>query len=731
MIKLAISMAFTNIRNNRKTFIPYMLSSIMTTAIFYIICSLGDNEELGSLWGGNILQSYMSMGQVIVAIFAVIFLFYINSFLIRRRQSEFGLYNILGMEKRHISTVIFFETLYSFLISMIFGLAAGMLLDKLMYLIVLNLLDAAIPLGFYISSTGIAKACGLFGIIFLLIFLSSVRRVYKSNPIELLASKRAGEKEPKAKWVLAAAGLVCLLTGYAIAVFTENPVAAVMMFFVAVVLVIIGTYLLFTAGSIALLKLLRMKKGFYYKARHFVSISGMMYRMKKNAVGLASICILSTMVLVMISSVLFMFVGNEDSVNSRFPAEYKMDCISGDPLFDRSVELLAQNARDEGLRLTDEVRYEDLSFSAVYDKKNDRYITDPDSYGGMSNMQLYNNLTTLFFVTLDDYNKVMKQHESLNDGEILVHATREEMATDRLNIFDMSFKVKKTLDSFIETGDFSANTTISRFAVVKDRMVIEELYEKQQEAYGSNMSYIRTNYMADAELAEGEGADGAVGSNGAREDGAAPAAGPSETLEGSDASKAAVAGADTSLKARAAGADTEEQEELYKAAAKGAYGRTIEDMSAAEFNDFTGCLMCRTDSAEGYFVDFSGLFFIGIFLGLLFVTATVLIVYYKQITEGYEDKERFEIMQNVGMSHAEVRRSINSQILMVFFLPLITAGIHVLFAFPFIFRIMMLIGLFNMKLYALCTAGCFLAFGVFYTVVYLLTARMYYGIVKK
>lgn len=703
MIKLAISMAFTNIRNNRKTFIPYMLSSIMTTAIFYIICSLGDNEELGSLWGGNILQSYMSMGQVIVAIFAVIFLFYINSFLIRRRQSEFGLYNILGMEKRHISTVIFFETLYSFLISMGFGLAAGMLLDKLMYLIVLNLLDAAIPLGFYISMTGIAKACGLFGIIFLLIFLSSVRRVYKSNPIELLASKRAGEKEPKAKWVLAAAGLVCLLTGYAIAVFTENPVAAVMMFFVAVVLVIIGTYLLFTAGSIALLKLLRMKKGFYYKARHFVSISGMMYRMKKNAVGLASICILSTMVLVMISSVLFMFVGNEDSVNSRFPAEYKMECISGDPMFDKSVELLAQNARDEGLRLTDEVRYEDLSFSAVYDKKNDRYITDPDSYGGMSNMQLYNNLTTLFFVTLDDYNKVMKQHESLNDGEILVHATREEMATDRLNIFDMSFKVRKTLDSFIETGDFSANTTISRFVVVKDRTVIEELYEKQQEAYGSNMSYIRTNYMADAELAAGGEAAGAVRSNGAREDGTAPAA----------------------------GADTEEQEELYKAAAKGAYDRTIKDMSAAEFNDFTGCLMCRTDSAEGYFVDFSGLFFIGIFLGLLFVTATVLIVYYKQITEGYEDKERFEIMQNVGMSHAEVRRSINSQILMVFFLPLVTAGIHVLFAIPFIFRIMMLMGLFNMKLYALCTAGCFLAFGVFYTAVYLLTARMYYGIVKK
>lgn len=659
-----------------------MLSSIMTTAILYIICSLGDNDELGSLWGGNILQSYMSMGQVIVAIFAVIFLFYINSFLIRRRQSEFGLYNILGMEKRHISTVIFFETLYSFLISMIFGLAAGMLLDKLMYLIVLNLLDAAIPLGFYISSTGIAKACGLFGIIFLLIFLSSVRRVYKSNPIELLASKRAGEKEPKAKWVLAAAGLVCLLTGYAIAVFTENPVAAVMMFFVAVVLVIIGTYLLFTAGSIALLKLLRMKKGFYYKARHFVSVSGMMYRMKKNAVGLASICILSTMVLVMISSVLFMFVGNEDSVNTRFPTEYKIECISGDPLFDKSVELLAQNARDEGLRLTDEVRYEDLSFAAVYDKKKDIYITDPDSYSGMSNMQMYNNLTTLLFVTLDDYNKVMKQHETLDDGEILVYTTREAMATDRLNIFDMSFKVRKTLDSFIETGDFSANTTISRFAVVKDRTVIEELYEKQQEAYGSNMSYIRTNYMADAELA-------------------------------------------------VAGADTEEQEELYKAAAKGAYGRTIEDMSAAEFNDFTGCLMCRTDSVEGYFVDFSGLFFIGIFLGLLFVTATVLIVYYKQITEGYEDKERFEIMQNVGMSHAEVRRSINSQILMVFFLPLITASIHVLFAFPFIFRIMMLMGLFNMKLYALCTAGCFLAFGVFYTVVYLLTARMYYGIVKK
>ena len=368
------------------------------------------------------------------------------------------------------------------------------------------------------------------------------------------------------------------------------------------------------------------------------------------------------------------------------------------------MELLAQNARDEGLVLKDEVKYEDLSFAAVYDRKKDLYITDPDSYGGMNNLQMYNNLTTLYFVTLDDYNRVMKQHESLNDGEILVHATREEMATDRLNIFDLSFKVRKTIDSFIETGDFSANTTISRFVVVKDRTVIEALYDKQKEAYSSNMSYIRENYRADAELAAG--ADLKTSTAGATGDNAAPAA-------GTDA------------------AGSEEQAELYKTAAKGAYDRTIKDMSAAEFNDFTGYLSCRTDSAEGYFVDFSGLFFIGIFLGLLFVTATVLIVYYKQITEGYEDKERFEIMQNVGMSHAEVRRSINSQILMVFFLPLVTAGIHVLFAFPFMFRIMMLMGLFNMKLYALCTAGCFLAFGVFYTAVYMLTARMYYGIVKK
>lgn len=673
MIKLSLSMAFNNIKNNRKTFVPYMLSSIMTIAIFYIVCSLGSNESLDNIWGGNIIQSYMRIGQVIVAIFAVIFLFYINSFLVKRRHSEFGLYNILGMEKRHISMVIAFETLYSFVISTVIGLAIGILLDKLMYLIVLNIIDATIPMGFYISLAGIKKVLTLFGVIFIMIFLKSVRQVYKAKPIELLKSGNIGEKEPRAKWILALVGFIALLGGYGIAVFTDNPVAAFSMFFVAVILVIVGTYLLFTAGSVALLKILKKNKRFYYKPNHFISVSSMIYRMKRNAVGLASICILSTMVLVMISSVVFMYVGIDDSMQKRYPTEFKIGCVAGDPLLKKCTDELKKNIKDEGLQLNEEIQYKDLSFSSVYNSKSDTFETDPDKYQGMSAIKSYNNLTTMCFVTLDEYNKAMNKHEALGENEVIVCSKRTTLHSDRINIFDYSFKVKKTVDEFIKNGDAVANIMGTHFIVVKDDSVLNDLYAKQSTAYSRAGSYIRMNYMAD------------------------------------------VAG----------------NSEINKAAIMEAYNKTIAKCSTGALSDFTGQIQCRANQAEGFVVDFSGLFFIGIFLGLLFITATVLIVYYKQITEGYEDKKRFEIMQNVGMSHAEVRKSINSQILIVFFMPLVTAGVHVGFAFPFIFKIMMLLGLLNMGLFAVCTLGCFLVFGIFYTVIYMLTARLYYGIVKK
>ncbi|MDY5286849.1 MAG: ABC transporter permease [Lentihominibacter sp.] len=699
MAKLYPGMAFTNIKNNWKTYLPYMLSCSLTIALFYIIGSLGANKGISEMWGGDMIASYMTLGQGVTAIFAVIFLFYINSFLVKRRRSEFGLYNILGMEKKHICRVIFLETVYTFLITMAAGLILGILLDKLLYLVISHMLAAKVPLGFYISVSSILQSLALFGGIFLLMFLNSMRHIYRARPVDLLKSRRAGEKEPKAKWILAVAGVICLAAGYYIAVTTDNPVAAIAMFFIAVVLVIVGTYLVFTAGSIALLKLLKKNKGYYYKTKHFVSISAMMYRMKKNAVGLANICILSTMVLVIISTTLSMYLGVNDALKQRYPAEYNITCMVQDnDYFDQGVKALRDNARSEGLTLTHEIAYRDFSFSAIYEKSKDFFVTDPSLYSNFSAMQKYNQLTTFVVVPLEDYNKSMGINETLGENEVLAYSSRQALPTDTINVFNLSLHVKKTLPDFMANGNTAAKISSGHYLVVKDLSVIEKMKTGQNKALGDKAdkfgSWLEINYMADV-------------------------TGNAEKQK--DQILAAYHKTWDDIQAMNDAAD----------AAKSDAPQPSSIAMAKADPGFNGSLECRTNEEASFRGVYSGLFFVGIFLGILFLMATILIMYYKQITEGYEDKQRFTILQNVGMSHHEVKQTIRSQILTVFFLPLVTAGVHIGFAFPFLYRILTLMNLFNLRLFTLCTVGCFLAFALFYGVVYWLTSRIYYGIVKK
>lgn len=670
MTRLYPSMAFTNIKKNSRTYIPYMISCTLTISLYYIICSLADNENLSKLWGGDIIVTYMGLGSGIVAVFALIFMFYINSFLVKRRRSEFGLYNILGMEKRHISGIITFETLYTFITVMVLGIFFGILLDKFMYLVLAKMFGGGIPMGFYISTSAIGKCFILFGIIFLLILINSIRQIYKARPVELLRSDNTGEREPKAKWILALLGAICLAAGYYIAVTTENPIAAFSMFFAAVILVIIGTYLMFTAGSIALLKLLRKNKGYYYKTKHFISVSSMMYRMKRNAVGLANICILSTMVLVMISSTLSMYLGSNDSLNALYPREFNINAPYSDPLNEKAVELLDKELSEHGLHKKNEIYYTQLSVSAVYEEKDDYFVTDTDKYSGMSAIDAYNSLATLVFIPLEDYNRSMNKNEVLTeDSDVLVYSNRQQIKTDSIKLFDESFNIVGRPDDFMESGSSAANISNGHFIVVKDTSVIERVFEKHLKEQGSFASYIAFTYMT----------------------------------------------------------DIAENPEKNSDAIEEVYSQVRNQMDEG----YSGSIECRTVEAQTFGLAFSGLFFVGVFLGILFIMATVLIMYYKQLTEGYEDKKRFEIMQNVGMSHKEVKRAINSQILIVFFLPLVTAGIHVAFAFPFIYRILNLMNLFNLKLFTICTAGCFLVFALFYIIVYVLTSKLYYKIVKK
>ena len=712
MTRLYPAMAFTNIKKNRKAFIPYMLSCIVTVAIFYIVCSLAENEGMSDLWGGNVIQSYMGMGQTVVAIFAFIFLFYINSFLTKRRKSEFGIYNILGMEKRHIVKVIGLETFYVFLIVMALGILAGILLDRLMYLVIMRLFDAVIPLGFCISASAICKSFALFGVIFCFMLISSMWQIRRAKPVELLRSDNVGEREPKARWLIALLGCICLVSGYVIAVMTKNPVAAVFLFFIAVILVVIGTYLVFTAGSIAFLKILRKNKGYYYKTKHFISVSGMMYRMKRNAVGLANICILSTMVLVMISAVLSMYLGLDDSFRSRFPSELSMTAKADDPTIENNIRTIEQSLAEEGLSAVDAVQYRELSITAVYDEEKNIFVVEPGAKNFGGSIRAFNQLRTLCFAPLADYNESMGTSETLGDGEALVYSSKTPMKGEAFHILGQDFTIKKTLDDFMKNDNMAAHLTSGYFVVVRDMDAIGKLDAGQREVYGEYSSFLESHYMADVKSCDAAGAKDETSDAG--RDGNASAFGNDDAAEGAAEKEKSSAG---------------ENEELTEAVCA-AYSRACDKIYGADA-DTSAALVCRSVEKESYGADFIGLFFIGIFLGVLFIMATVLIMYYKQITEGYEDKKRFEILQNVGMSHQEVKRSISAQILIVFFLPLVTAGIHVAFEFPFMARILMLMNLFNLRLFACCTIGCFLVFGVFYTVVYLLTARLYYGIVKK
>lgn len=657
-------LAANNIKKNTKTYIPYIITCILTVAMYYIMESLSGNDGLKNIYGSEAVTTTLNLGSVITAIFAFIFLFYTNSFLTKNRKKEFGIFNILGMEKKHIAKVIAYENLYIVIISIGLGFLTGILLDKLMYLIIAKIVKAEIALGFYISKEAVLHTIILFGILFLLIFLNSLRMIHLSKPIELLKGGNVGEKEPKAKWFIALLGLGCLGAGYYISLTVENPVSALKLFFIAVILVIAGTYLLFTSSSIAFLKLLKKNKGFYYKTNHFISVSGMIYRMKQNAVGLANICILSTMVLVMVSSTASLIIGTEDLIMNRYPYEIAVYSEEGNSENNEKIlNIVKEVTKKENKNIKNEIKYSSLGFTAVFD--------DKDTFTLSNDYNLDNNFKNLFFITAEDYSNFIGKNVKLADDEVIIYSNREKYneKKDYFKLFGKTYRIIDRTDEFVENGMISANITSTHGIVVKDISVIKELYEKQKEVLEDDANGIEFYYGIDI------------------------------------------------------GGSKEEQKALYT---------NIKNEINAQSKELSSCTTeCREFKRSDIYALYGSLFFLGMFLGLLFTMATVLIIYYKQISEGYEDKKRFEIMQKVGMSNQEVKSSIHSQVLTVFFLPLITAGIHVAVAFPIIRKILLMLSLTNTKLYIICTMASFLVFALIYGFIYLLTAKVYYRIVKK
>lgn len=663
-------LAASNIKKNGQIYFPYIITCIITIAFYYIMKSLSLNDGLDSLYGGGTIRQTLGLGCNVVMIFAVIFLFYTNSFLMKRREKEFGLFHILGMEKKHLMRVTGMETFYIAILGLGFGFLFGIVLNKVMFLLILRVLGREVSLGFYISREAIISTIILFLAIFFLIFLNTARRLGFSKPIELLRGGNVGEKEPKANWIFAILGALSLGTGYYLAVTVQNPVAAIAIFFVAVILVIIGTYLLFTAGSIVLLKLLRANKRYYYKTRHFIGISGMLYRMKQNAVGLSNICILSTMVLVMISSTTALMIGSDDLVSSRYPYDfifYSKEKVYGQTDFSDREAVITQALENNGLTEKESIRLRTLEFSALKQKNGFTILKDADIEA------FINDFEVLDFITLDDYNRTTGENRTLNDDEVLVCSNRVKMKSDLFVLDDFQFKIVEELKSFeyVGGGALASNIASSHIVVVKSEEILNELYEYQKEQFKEMAQEIDYIY----------------------------------------------------------GINVDGEEE----AALNAYMEMRNGLNNLEVpeNEVTGRVESKVEGAQGFYDIYGGLFFIGIFLGLLFTVAMILLIYYKQITEGYYDRERYVIMQNVGMSQKDVKASIHSQILTVFFLPLITAGIHLIFAYPVVEKILAVLNLSNTRLYVYCTIGCFAVFSLLYVAVYGWTAKLYYGIVKK
>lgn len=659
-------LAVNGIRKNARLYVPYLLTCAGMVMMFYIVSYLQDTPVLAGIRGGEEMQAMLSLGSGVMGVFGAIFLLYTNSFLIRRRKREFGLYNMLGIGKGNIARVLFWEALLVLAGTMVIGLAVGVAVSKLAELLLVNIMHGNVTFNFTVSPRAVLLTAAVFCIIHVLLLIKALLQIRTASAVNLFRSESAGEKPPRANWVLAILGLILLAVAYYLAVTIKQPLSAMVMFFVAVILVILATYLLFIAGSVAICRMLQKNRRYYYKARHFVSVSSMAYRMKRNGAGLASICILSIMVLVTVSSTTGLYFGSEDSLRSRYPRDITLIAKAED------VSMLSDEKRDAARELVDAYvaehdatahNFRDFRVVSVTGAMKDGAITtDPQEAG------LHITDSTIYqvnFLPLPDYNRICGTNETLADDEALISLKRGDYGWDSISVDSkVAYRTRKAPVVFQESGMAAVDVVDTIYVAVNDLQGLQPLLQgdnrfSQQWEYGfdsalSDEDQCEMTHQMDVELSDG----------------------------------------------------------LHRLGMKYVY---LEGMAENRY-DFYGT--------------YGGFFFLGILLSIVFLFAAVLIIYYKQISEGYEDQKRFEIMQKVGMTRKNIRKSINSQLLTVFFLPLVGAGVHLAFAFPMIRRMLILFNLTNTRLLVETTGVTFLAFALIYTLVYRKTSNAYYAIVS-
>ena len=666
-------LAWSGMRKNSKLYLPYTLACIGMTAMFYILMHLADSPALKLIPSSASVTATLSLGSFVMGVFSLLFLFYTNSFLVRRRFKEFGLYNVLGMNKGNISRVLAWEALINALISLAGGLFLGIALSKLAELGLVNIMGGDTDLDLRISVKALEFTVMFFCGIFLLIYLNSLIKIRRSSASELVKSENFGEKPPRANWLFGLAGIVILAAAYYIAVSIKTPLTALSLFFIAVIMVIVATYLIFIAGSVWICRLLQKNKRYYYKKNHFVSVSSMVYRMKRNGAGLASICILATMVLVMISSTTCLYFGAEDALRDRYPRDISISAsYSGlDSMTDENISALrGEISAAVGGAETENIL--DYRCASLVGSLENGILDLSEASIYSTAMTTYDYVAEVYIVPLADYNAIAGTNESLGSDEAMIYAYRMDY-TDKTFAVDelVSFRVKKVLDSFpIADGSAMASIAPTVFVIVPDFADTVAKLGGAVSSSGDEPASLSWNYAFDTPVSDEE---------------------------------------EIALCERIG-------ERLSECSETGGYLYYSRESLAANRADFYGM--------------FGGLFFLGIMLSIAFICAAVLIIYYKQISEGYEDRRRFEIMQNVGMTKKEIRSSINSQLLTVFFLPLIFAGLHLGFAFPFIHKLLMLFNLSNLPLLIGTTAISFGVFALLYAVVFRVTSNAYYNIVS-
>ncbi len=666
-------LAWNGMKNNKRLFVPYILAAAGTAAVFYIMFFLSTGGIPDDMRGAASAETALGLGVFVIVIFSLIFLFYCNGFLVRRRYREFGMYSVLGMNRRNISRVLAWETLFTAAFSILGGVFLGVLFSKLAELGFVRAVGGEPDYVLRISVSALLYMLLYFGGIFLLIYISSLIKLHRSTAIDLVGSESRGEKPPRANPVLGIAGIVILIAAYYLSLSIEDPISAFTTFFIAVVMVILGTYLVFISGSVLLCRLLQKNKSYYYKPQHFVSVSSMAYRMKRNGAGLASICILATMVLVMVTSTSCMYFGTENTLRSRYPRDIQFS-LSYERLAALSEEKISAT-REKLLdaigdaEKSDVLDYREALFTLAAGAINDNKTSQSTSIAG------YGSSVNVAIVPLSDYNKAAGTNETLGEGEVLMHTLRLNGTLDKLSIGGESFTVAKRLDSMpladgSEASDISPTITlvVSDFDGVVSRIIGD----------GGSENAVRLYWKYAFNTTE----------------------------------------------------DAERQLEI-----SSAVGAAVDDCRLIGDIDGSGdgwsmlSTELRASARDELRAMTGGLFFLGIILSIVFICAAVLIIYYKQLSEGYEDAGRFEIMQKVGMTKQEIRRSINSQLLTVFFLPLVFAGLHLSFAFPFIRKILYLFSFYNTGFLVGTTVISFLVFAALYALVYKKTSNTYYKIV--